>query len=182
MVTLARLTSSWLSSHTTSWDILLCGNSWLWDLCVLAHADVDNYTKKVLQRQYFGRISEHLPGPCPDLSYLIHLFKCGHLYPLNPQLFPNVFPLPSSHNRGPPPSLFSSCDSWFPCFNTTGHPPVIQHQLSLNTQSEHTSVREPQAKQPQRLPCFHSVAQQTPCGLKREKTYQRHIPRISLSL
>lgn len=43
-------------------------------------------------------------------------------------------------------------------------------------------MREPRAKQPQRLPCFHSVAQQTPCGLKREKTYQRHILRISQSL
>lgn len=139
VVTLARLTSSWLSSHTTSWDILLCGNSWLWDLCVMAHVDVNNYTKKVLQRQYFGGISEHLPWPCPDLSYLIHLFKCNHLYPLNPESFLNIHPLLSSHDRGPPFSPHVTADSH-------ALTPQAIHQLynigSLSTPSQNTPLWE----------------------------------------
>lgn len=61
------------------------------------------------------------------------------------RLFSTYTPLLSSHDRAPPPHLqpfLSSCDSWFPCFDTTGHPPVIQHRLSLSTPGQNTPLRE----------------------------------------
>lgn len=100
-----------------------------------------------------------ITAPCPDLSYMVRLFNAATVTLWTDGLFSTYTPSPVPTTVDPP---FSSYGSWFPCLYTTGHPPVIQ--LSLNTQPEHTSAREPQAKQPQRLPYFHFVAQQTACG------------------
>lgn len=58
---LVRLTSIWLSSHTTSWDILLCANSWLWDLCVLTEVDINNYIKESVAEAVFWKEIRALP-------------------------------------------------------------------------------------------------------------------------
>ena len=116
----------------------------------------------------FGRISEHLPGL---YTSFIHdtFIQARPPLPFEPTAFFQHPPPLDSHGHVSP--HFSSCDSWFPCSHTTGHPPITQHSLwPLNTQPEHTSAGVPRAK----LPSHHSAGNLT-------RHNQRHIHLISLS-
>lgn len=106
---------------------------------------MNNYTKKVLLNQYFGTISEHLPRALPRSFIHDAFIQVWPPLPFEPTDFFQHTPPSSVLTTVPPPHLqpfLSSCDSWFPCFDTTGHPPVIQHRLSLSTPGQNTPLRE----------------------------------------
>lgn len=157
VVTSVRWTSIWLSSHTSR-DILLCCNSWLQDICDMFWLELTGLIsyKECCRNCILERYNRALPK-----SFILAVYSSRTTFTLwTSGLFQQTPHSPFPTTVAPPFCPHVTADSQ--ASYTTGLPPVIQH--SLNTQPEHTSAREPLAKQPQRLPYFHSVAQQTPCS------------------
>lgn len=132
-VTLVRLTSIWLCSHTTSWDILLCGNCWLWDLCVLAQVDMNSYIKRLLQKQYCGRIS---PRPA-QIFHTWYVYSMQPPLPFEPMVFFQHTPPPQFPRPWSPLSPHGTADSH-------ASTPQAIHQLynSVSTPSQNTPLQE----------------------------------------
>lgn len=163
VVTSVRLTSVRLAQQVETFYCLGCGTFF-----VVAQVDstltqkrncckngvLERYRSTFLSAVGFFFSFHFLP------HMMIRLLYCDKLLPCKQTVFSNTrFPRP----RAPHP--FSSRDSWFPCPppTTTLNYRLIKQQQRIRLW-EHTSMREPRAKQPRRLPHFQSVAQPNPCG------------------
>lgn len=118
--------------HFVVWQLLAVGS-----MCFGSRWHEQLHRGKCCRNSILEGYQSTFPGP----AQIFHdtFIQVRPPLPFEPTVFfqhpsPPQFPRP-----WPPP--FSSCDSWFPCFHTTGHLPIIQQAFSQHPARTHLCER-----------------------------------------